>query len=68
LGLPDLDGFLVARTLREKYNTAGPLLIAQSGYGQAEDVRKAREAGFDLHLTKPVNIDELLSVLQASGQ
>ena len=40
-------------------------LIALTGYGQAEDVRQALDAGFDAHLTKPVNLDQLLALLAA---
>jgi signal transduction histidine kinase len=62
VGLPGLDGYQVARTLRDKL---GPelLLVALTGYGQADDRRRAREAGFDVHLTKPTGIDELERVL-----
>jgi signal transduction histidine kinase/ActR/RegA family two-component response regulator len=68
IGLPGLDGLAVARALRSEAKTRDVFLIAQSGYGQADDIRKAREAGFDLHLTKPVTLAELERVLkQASG-
>ena len=58
IGLPGMDGYAVARTLRE---SLGPelVLIAASGYGQPSDRRQAREAGFDLHLTKPVSADAI---------
>jgi CheY-like chemotaxis protein len=64
IGLPgDLDGYGVARTLRaESWRSA---LVAVSGYGQEEDKRKAREAGFDRHLTKPVDSQTLMQVLDA---
>lgn len=63
LGLPGLDGFAVASRLREDPSTAGALLVAVSGYGQSEDLRRSREAGFDHHFVKPVNIDALLQTL-----
>ena len=63
LGLPELDGFEVARVLRRQPETASCRLIAISGYGQDEDRRSSREAGFDLHLTKPVDPAELQRVL-----
>jgi two-component system CheB/CheR fusion protein len=66
IGLPDLDGFAVARSLREESVTAGAYLIALSGYGQAEYQRKALEAGFNLHLTKPVHIDHLTELLKCA--
>jgi CheY-like chemotaxis protein len=65
IGLPGLDGFGVARALRSEAGTRGVFLIAQSGYGQAEDVRKAMDAGFDLHLIKPVEFSRLQQVLKS---
>ena len=64
LGLPEMDGFEVARTLRRQPETAGCRLIAVSGYGQEEDRRRCREAGFDAHLTKPVEAELLQQVLE----
>ncbi len=62
IGLPGaMDGYAVARTLRAESMTA--LLVALSGYGQEEDRRRSREAGFDLHLVKPVPWSELAKVL-----
>jgi signal transduction histidine kinase/CheY-like chemotaxis protein len=55
LGLPGLSGFEVARALRQGADTAGVRLIAVSGYGRDEDQRRAREAGFDEVLVKPVS-------------
>lgn len=55
LGLPGMDGFAVATTLRATPETRSAHLIAVSGYGQEEDRRRSREAGFELHLTKPVD-------------
>jgi CheY-like chemotaxis protein len=63
IGLPELDGYAVARSLRGRPETAGARLIAVTGYGRAEDVEKARRAGFDHHLTKPVDPQELLDRL-----
>jgi CheY-like chemotaxis protein len=53
----------VARRLRGRGELAGTRLIALTGYGQAEDVRQAIEAGFDAHVTKPVNLDQLMAML-----
>ncbi len=67
LGLPEMDGFEVARTLRKDPDTADARLIAVSGYGQDEDRRRSEEAGFDLHLTKPVDpadLQRLLTILK----
>jgi CheY-like chemotaxis protein len=61
-----MDGYAVARALRQDPATASLHLVALSGYGQDEDRRQTREAGFDEHLTKPVNFAELEAVLAAS--
>jgi PAS domain S-box-containing protein len=63
IGLPGMDGYAVCRELRRHPATASVCLIAVSGYGQEEDRRRAREAGFDLHLTKPVDPVDLERVL-----
>ena len=55
LGLPGLDGYAVARRLRADPTLKNAYLIALTGYGQEQDQRRTREAGFDLHLTKPVD-------------
>jgi CheY-like chemotaxis protein len=63
IGLPGLDGYGVARELRADPATRGTALIAVTGYGQEDDRRRARQAGFDYHLTKPVNPGDLQSLL-----
>jgi PAS domain S-box-containing protein len=63
LGLPGLDGYEVARCLRASGGTQCPRLIALSGYGLPMDVMRAREAGFDEHLVKPVHPDRLAEIL-----
>jgi CheY-like chemotaxis protein/two-component sensor histidine kinase len=62
IGLPGLDGYEVARHIRARRG-AGPVLIAVSGYGRDDDRRRSREAGFDAHLTKPVDPAHLVRVL-----
>jgi two-component system, sensor histidine kinase len=62
IGLPEVDGYEVARRLRG-LGTRCPYLIALTGYGQPDDVKRARDAGFDAHLLKPVDPDALASVL-----
>jgi CheY-like chemotaxis protein len=63
IGLPDLDGYEVARRLRANQSLAGVPLVALTGYGQEDDRRRAREAGIDLHLTKPVEPPALRRLL-----
>jgi CheY-like chemotaxis protein len=63
LGLPDLNGFEVARILRRDRSLRATRLIALSGYTQQEDQDRAREAGFDSHLAKPPSPDELDALL-----
>ncbi|MBP0588554.1 PAS domain-containing protein [Paraburkholderia sp. LEh10] len=64
IGLPDIDGYELARRLRPK-GESRPLLIAITGYGQTEDRLRAQSAGFDYHFVKPVNIDSLLKLLSS---
>ena len=63
IGLPGMDGYEVARRLRGVAETRSSLLIALTGYGQRGDRERARAAGFDHHLTKPAEPDELLSLI-----
>lgn len=66
IGLPgEMDGYDVARTLRNDEELRSVYLIAMSGYGQQEDKAQAQEAGFDVHITKPVNIEEIRQLIQA---
>jgi CheY-like chemotaxis protein len=64
IGLPGMDGYQVATALRRDRATSGARLIALSGYGREEDRRRSHEAGFDLHLTKPVDFTVLQEVLR----
>ncbi len=63
IGLPGLDGYQVAQRLRQDPAMKGVMLIAASGYGQESDRRRAREAGFDHHLVKPVDPQRLQEIL-----
>ena len=63
IDLPDIDGMEVARRLRALEGMSATRLIALTGYGQAEDVRQAIDAGFEAHLTKPINLDQLMALL-----
>ena len=62
LGLPGMDGFDLARAVRESPLGQTTLLIAVTGYGQTEDRRRSKEVGFDAHLVKPVS-QSLLAAL-----
>ncbi|AGA25175.1 hybrid sensor histidine kinase/response regulator [Singulisphaera acidiphila] len=65
IGLPGMDGYQVAGHLRELTGAGvtGPVLVALTGYGQEEDLRRAWRAGFDLHMVKPVSLDDLRQLL-----
>jgi len=68
LGLPGLDGLEVARRLRADPELKGMLLVALSGWAQADDRARSREAGFDHHLAKPIQLKSLeLVLLEARG-
>jgi CheY-like chemotaxis protein len=62
VGLPGMDGYELARRLRAE-GLSGDLLVSVTGYGQEEDRRRAEEAGFDHHLTKPVDPETLLRLV-----
>ena len=62
IGLPDIDGYEVARRLRQALK-GDVMLVAFSGYGQPEDRRRSREAGFDIHVVKPAAGETILSLL-----
>lgn len=67
VGLPDIDGYEVARRLRMLPNFTTRNLVALTGYGQDEDRRRALAAGFDRHMPKPVNIEQLESILNEAS-
>jgi CheY-like chemotaxis protein len=66
IGLPGMDGYQLAAQLRRDETVKNATLIAISGYGQEEDLRLAKEAGFDHHLVKPIISDELIRLLEES--
>jgi CheY-like chemotaxis protein len=63
IGLPDVDGYHVAQRIRSAPAGDRVILVALTGYGRPEDVRRAREAGFDAHVIKPVDPDALTKIL-----
>jgi PAS domain S-box-containing protein len=69
IGLPRLDGYEVARRLRQQEGLRGALVVALTGYGQEEDRRRAAAAGFDVHLVKPADpatVQQLVARARAS--
>ncbi len=65
IGMPDIDGYEVARRLRSKFNS-GLTLVALTGWGTEQDRLRSREAGFDHHLTKPVELAAVEAVMTAA--
>jgi CheY-like chemotaxis protein len=65
LGMPVMDGYSACRRMRASAWGANALIVALSGWGQDEDRRKSRDAGFDHHLVKPIPSDEILTLLAA---
>lgn len=63
IGLPGLNGYEVGRKVRENSDLENVVLVALTGYGQEEDYRKSKEAGFDEHLVKPPSIEQVKSLL-----
>jgi len=64
IGLPGVDGYELARMLKQHPQLASIRLVAHTGYGSPEDRRKAQEAGFDAHLVKPAELEDLEKALQ----
>lgn len=63
IGLPVMDGYELAMRLREAHGARGMRLVALTGYGQDQDVERSKRAGFDRHLVKPIDTNELESAL-----
>ena len=63
IGLPDMDGYELARQIRAMPDTAGAMLVALTGYGQGRDRREAESAGFDHHLVKPASMEQIEDIL-----
>jgi CheY-like chemotaxis protein len=63
IGMPSMDGYQVARAIRERFPERRPVLVALTGWGQEQDRREAREAGFDHHMVKPADVDKLRRLL-----
>jgi CheY-like chemotaxis protein len=67
LGLPGIDGYELARSIRAEPGGARIFLVALTGYGGSNVRQMAEAAGFDVHVTKPVNIDALFELIESWG-
>jgi CheY-like chemotaxis protein len=65
IGLPGMNGYDAARAVRGLPGLADVLIVALTGYGREADQRRSREAGIDVHLVKPIDVEALLHVLAA---
>jgi CheY-like chemotaxis protein len=65
IGMPKIHGYELARRLRAQPSTARCVLVAVTGWGQEDDRRRAREAGFDRHLVKPVDPTQIESIVES---
>jgi CheY-like chemotaxis protein len=65
LGLPDIDGYDIARAVRSSPGGDGVVLVTITGYGGPHDVSRAKAAGFDAHLTKPLDPQTLGHIIQS---
>ena len=65
IGLPKLSGYETARRMREHHGGVDLVLVALTGWGQEDDRRRSKDAGFDHHMTKPVEFEALLKLLAA---
>jgi two-component system CheB/CheR fusion protein len=68
IGLPELDGYEIAKRVRARYSPAELVLVAMTGYGQQTDRERSKAAGFDHHLVKPAAFEEIETILaQCAG-
>jgi CheY-like chemotaxis protein len=68
IGMPKVHGYEVARRLRSDPETSDCVLVAVTGWGQEDDRKRAREAGFDRHLVKPVNPGDIETILKGDRE
>jgi CheY-like chemotaxis protein len=67
IGMPEMDGYALARHFRMSTGSSGVRLVAVTGYGREEDRQLGKDAGFDAFMTKPVDLDQLQLVLLEDG-
>jgi two-component system CheB/CheR fusion protein len=65
LGMPGIDGYGVAAELRRRLGDCTPPLIALTGYGNPEEIRRTKAAGFAAHCVKPAGVDEIIATIDA---
>jgi CheY-like chemotaxis protein len=68
IGLPDMDGYELARSLRAQPESVDATLVALTGYGQSQDRKEAEQAGFDHYLVKPADMDQVNEVLAEAAR
>jgi two-component system CheB/CheR fusion protein len=68
IGMPGMNGYEVARQLRQQPAFAATLLVATTGYGRASDVEQTQAAGFDHHLVKPIDYEKLQALLASRSR
>lgn len=68
VAMPEMDGYVLARRIRQSPQGQDVLLVALTGYGQESDRLRAQEAGFDRHLVKPAGVDALTELLRHARQ
>ncbi|MEO8134883.1 MAG: PAS domain S-box protein [Betaproteobacteria bacterium] len=68
IGMPGMNGLEVVRRLRERKRSPPPLIVAVTGWGQPEDQRRSKDAGFDVHLVKPVEEAQIISLLAGTSK
>src|SRR5690606_28910309 len=68
LAMPGIDGFETRKRLRADGHTGGAFMVAMTGFGNEDDKRRTHAAGFDAHLTKPVELDALVALLAEARQ
>jgi DNA-binding response OmpR family regulator len=67
IGLPGMNGYELAASIRASAGAAAPLMIALTGYGQAEDFDRSRDAGFDHHFVKPADLKTIQAAIDAAS-
>jgi CheY-like chemotaxis protein len=65
IGLPVMDGYALGGELRARLGRGAPILIALTGYGQEQDRRRSQDAGFAVHLVKPIDAETLVRLVDA---